>query len=143
MIRHFTNMFIQVASDCPVAEGVTPISKRALKPAHLIQYELLMESPYRYTFEDQLFEVYKRHKGYEMVSDAEELEKLRAELLSKNHPCLRASQLTKKFGWGVHFNADGKIAIYGMETEKYNELKELATNGTEIELQVAIRSSRR
>ncbi|MFD0587922.1 DUF6157 family protein [Paenibacillus sp. GCM10027627] len=143
MKRHWTNMFVAVAADCPVYEGVVPMSKRDAKPAHMIQYELLSENPYRFTFEEQLFEVYFKHKGFSVELDEEERETLRNELLEKNHPCMRASQLGKKFGWGVHYNEEGKIAIYGMETEEYQLLLERAKTGSGMELQYAVRSKRR
>jgi hypothetical protein len=41
------------------------------------------------------------------------------ELLSKPHPCLRASMLPKKFGWGVHYDSEGRIALYGKESPEY------------------------
>jgi hypothetical protein len=142
MIRHWTNMFVEVAQDCPVYEGVEPVSKRESKPAHVIQYELLSEHPYRYTFEEQLFEVFLRHKDYPADMSIEERERVREVLLSKNHPCMRASMLPKKYGWGVHYNADGRIALYGMETEAYQNLLDEAKRGG-LELQPAMRSSRK
>lgn len=141
MIRHWTNTFIQVAPDCPATSGVVPVAKRAEKPAHLIQYELLAEYPYRFTFEDLLFEVYIRHKGLSGLAE-DELALVREELLGKNHPCLRASMLPKKFGWGFHYNDRGTIALYGMETEKYGSLLNAAKRG-ELDLFIAIRSSRK
>ncbi|MEQ9220186.1 MAG: DUF6157 family protein [Cyclobacteriaceae bacterium] len=29
--------------------------------------------------------------------------------------------MTKRYGWGVHSNEEGKIAIYGSETESYQK----------------------
>jgi len=34
-------------------------------------------------------------------------------LLSKPHPCLRASMLPKRYGWGVHYDGNGRITLYG------------------------------
>jgi hypothetical protein len=36
----------------------------------------------------------------------------RKKLLSKGHPHLRVSALAKRYGWGFHNNAEGKIAPY-------------------------------
>lgn len=36
-----------------------------------------------------------------------------------DHPCLRASLLPKRFGWGVHYNTEGKISLYGKESPEY------------------------
>ncbi|GBG06305.1 hypothetical protein PAT3040_00827 [Paenibacillus agaridevorans] len=49
--------------------------------------------------------------------------------------------LPKKFGWGVHYNDEGKIALYGKETEKYQNLLKAGEAG-ELELQAGMRSSR-
>jgi hypothetical protein len=49
-------------------------------------------------------------------------EAIRAELFQKNHPCLRASPLPKRYGWGVHYDGHGRIAIYGTESEDYRRL---------------------
>lgn len=35
------------------------------------------------------------------------------------HAC-GPSLLPKRFGWGVHYNADGKIALYGKESPEYD-----------------------
>ena len=141
MIRHWTNTFIQVASDCPATSGVVPVTKRPEKTAHQIQYELLAEFPYRFTFEDLLYEVHIRHKGYTGLEE-DELALIRQELLQRNHPCLRASMLPKKFGWGFHYNEHGTIAVYGMESEQYKRHLAAAKRG-ELELLSAIRSSRK
>ena len=39
----------------------------------------------------------------------------------KGQPCLRTSPLAKTYGFGIHSNSAGKVALYGMETEQYKE----------------------
>jgi len=34
---------------------------------------------------------------------------------------MRASALTKRYGWGVHANEEGKIALYGADSEEYKK----------------------
>ena len=116
---NYIDTFIQVAADCPVTIGVVPVAKGTSKPAQVIEYELLSENPYKYTQEDLIFEVYVRHKSVPSEDLKARGAEIRAELFQKPHPCLRASLLPKKYGWGVHFNTEGKIALYGMETEEY------------------------
>lgn len=53
--------FIRVSEDCPVETGVAPAASRPLPPAHVIQYELLANAPYKYTHEELLYEVHVRH----------------------------------------------------------------------------------
>lgn len=44
----------------------------------------------------------------------------REEFFSKGQPCMRSSPLTKRYGWGVHSDADGRIAIFPMESAEYS-----------------------
>src|SRR5690606_16766075 len=81
----------------------------------VIQYELLAQHPYTYTQEDLLFEVHVRHKSI----PTDNLPARRAEFFQKSQPCLRSSPLPKKFGWGLHFDSEGKIALYAMESDEY------------------------
>lgn len=114
--------FVQVSQDCPVTESVVPTSKKNAKPPiHMIQFELLSASPYRYTMEDLIYEVHIRHKEIPAEQVEQHGDRIRAELFQKSHPCMRASMLPKKFGWGVHYDSEGKLALYGMETEQYRK----------------------
>ena len=69
----------------------------------------------------------------------EDYPKEREQFFSKGQPCLRASPLTKSYGFGVHSNKEGKVAIYGMETEEYQEF----ISDKEIIKTKAMRSSRK
>lgn len=118
----YRNTFIKVAEDCPVAESEIPVSKRASVPIHVFQYELLSKYPYKLNHEELIFEVYLRQNGYpENISD-QEAENIREKLFSKGHPCLRASALTKRYGFGAHYDEDGKIALYPVESTEYISL---------------------
>lgn len=136
----YTNTFIQVAPDCPVVSGVEPVARGESKPIHVIQYELLRDNPYLFTHEELLFEVHIRHKGI----TSEQLQTERAiiwdQLFQKMHPCLRASLLPKKYGWGIHYDAQGKIALYGMESPQYQRFVQADKSG--VTLLAALRSKR-
>lgn len=41
---------------------------------------------------------------------------------SKGQPCMRSSALVKRYGWGVHSDKEGKIAIYKMGSYDYKHL---------------------
>lgn len=128
-MRGYRNTLILVAADCPAERGVVPSAGKAGKPVHVIQYELLAERPYHYTHEDLLYEVHVRHKAVpddELQSRGNDI---RAELLAKPHPCMRASMLPKKYGWGVHFDAEGRMALYGKESPEYQVWAEGAGPG--------------
>ncbi|WP_281170144.1 DUF6157 family protein [Paenibacillus pinihumi] len=83
-----------------------------------MQYHLLTEQPYTYTQEDLLFETHVVQNGLQ----DEDLAALRTAFFSKSRACLRASPLPKTYGWGLHFNEQGKIALYGKESAEYARL---------------------
>lgn len=125
--------FVQVAQDCPVTVGVVPTAKKNAKPSiHMIQYELLSTSPYRYTLEDLIYEVHIRHKEFPVEQVEQNGDRIRAELFQKSHPCMRASMLPKKFGWGIHYDSEGKLALYGMESEQYRDYVEGTSDGSSL-----------
>ncbi|OBZ14832.1 hypothetical protein A8L34_13125 [Bacillus sp. FJAT-27264] len=135
----YTDTFIRVAEDCPVETGIPPVSSRPLPSAHVIQYELLSSEPYTYTHQELLYEVHVRHKQIPLEERIDRREEIWQELFSKKHPCLRASMLPKKYGWGVHFNSAGKIAIYGKESPEYDHF---VSGGQDVTLLLAMRSKR-
>jgi hypothetical protein len=119
---NYYETFIQVAPDCPVTAAVVPVAKGEKKSVPVLEYELLSARPYSLTQEQLLFEVYVRHKGIPPGEVKAHRKKLWNEFFSKPHACLRASSLPKKYGWGVHFNNEGKTAIFPMEGKKYQQL---------------------
>jgi hypothetical protein len=46
----------------------------------------------------------------------------REQFFSKGQACLRSSPLSKRYGWGTYHDADGKVAIYGMDSKEYKKL---------------------
>jgi hypothetical protein len=125
----YIDTFIQVAADCPVTGGVVPTMRGKKKPAHMIQYELISRNPYLYTQEDVLWETHVRHKD---LPDSQVTPDQCREFLRKPQPCLRASALPKKYGWGFHFDREGKVALYAMESEEYRRFIEPAGDGPEL-----------
>src|SRR5688572_22975294 len=115
---NYYNTFIQVAEDSKATSGEIPAAKAGAKTIAGYQYELVSRHPYKYTSDDIFFQVYAERNGL----TEEELEEGRAQFFSKGQPCFRASPLPKKNGWGVHCDAEGKVAIYGVETEEYQKL---------------------
>ncbi|SDN73229.1 hypothetical protein SAMN04487897_104231 [Paenibacillus sp. yr247] len=139
----YTNTFIQVSTDCPVEMGIVPAGKKDSKTTHLIQFELLSQNPYKYTQGELIYEVHLKHKQISQSEIEACGEEIRKELFAKNHPCLRASMLPKKHGWGVHYNEEGKIAIYPMESEAYQQFVEAGNYRADgPKLLFAMRSSR-
>ncbi|HEX7757780.1 MAG TPA: DUF6157 family protein [Niabella sp.] len=131
---NYSDTFIQVAEDCLVQHSQVPPLKDDRKTAANIQFEMIYNNPYKYTSDDVLFEVYARKNDLTKAAYKPEREKF----FSKGQPCLRASPLTKRYGWGVHSNHEGKVAIYELGSEPY---KKYATDKN-IKVIKAMRSSR-
>lgn len=128
------NMFVEVAEDCPVTAAQIPVAKNETKTIAVIQYEMLAHHPYTYTQEDVLFEVH----AYRNNIPNERREEERERFFSKGQPCLRTSSLGKRYGWGIHHNAEGKIALYAIDSAEYEALK----NDDSLKHVRAMRSSR-
>jgi hypothetical protein len=47
-----------------------------------------------------------------------EYQEAREQFFSKGQPCFRASPLTKTYGYGVHSDSIGKVALVGVETDE-------------------------
>ena len=133
---NYYETFILVADDCPAMEGVIPTVKVGkAPPIHARQYEIIAKEPYQYTQEDILFFVYADRNSLAR-DDAGK----RAEFVAKDHACLRASALTKRYGWGVHFDGDGKAALYGRNSNEYRAFEQGRRDG--VKLVKAMRSKR-
>jgi hypothetical protein len=121
---NYFNTFILIADDCPVSAGAPPPVKSGTVTAANIQFDLINKHPYHFTSDDVLFQVYADKNDLTKA----EYKAAREQFFSKGQPCFRASPLTKRYGWGVHYNKDGKMAIYpagGTEYERFKNDKSL------------------
>jgi len=132
---NYIDTLIEVADDCPAKQGEIPPVKEGTETIANIEFDLIINHPYRYTSDDVLFEVYARRN--ELAKG--ERKNARAQFFSKGQACLRASPLTRRYGWGVHNDHNGKVALYGCETPEY---KKLATK-KDITTVKAMRSKRK
>ena len=123
---NYQDTFIAVADDCPALNGEVPPMRGGKKSAANIAFEMIANHPYKYTSDDVVFQVYAERN--DLTPD--ELEKARQQYFSKGQPCLRASPLTKRYGWGVHSDAHGRVALYGRETPEYERF--LQDEGTKV-----------
>ena len=115
---NYYDTLIEIADDCPAIKGQVPQARGGKKTKAVVEYELLVKHPYTCTEEDIAFEVYAVLHEIPSASRAKEREKF----LSKGHPHLRVSALAKRHGWGIHNNADGKIALIAVESPAYKQL---------------------
>lgn len=114
---HSTNYFdtfIEVAEDTKADFGTIPPSKEKKTVAEM-QYELIAKNPYKFSSDDIFFQVFADRKDLTIA----EYEKAREQFFSKGQPCFRASPLTKTHGFGIHSDKNGKVALFGMESNEY------------------------
>ncbi len=114
---NYTNTFILTADDSPLMKGKIPPIKGDIKTAANIQFEMISKNPYKYISDDILFRVFAEKND----PAKSEYKKAREQFFSKGQPCFRASPLTKRYGWGVHNDKDGKIAIFFAESGEYKK----------------------
>lgn len=131
---NYENALIAVADDCPATAGEVPPLKKDKKSVANIQFEMISKEPYRFTSDDVVFGVYAERN--ELTEG--EVANARALFFSRGQACLRASPLSKRYGWGIHSDRHGRIAIYGCDTEEYERL----INDQGIKVVKAMKSSR-
>lgn len=135
---HTTNYFdtfITVADDCPVAMGEIPAMKGEKKTIAKQQFDVVSKHPYEFTSDDVLFQVYAERNDL----TGSEYEEARQQFFSKGQACFRASPLPKRYGWGIHCDSNGKMALYGVETEAYQKY----INDTKVKKVKAMRTSKK
>jgi len=69
----------------------------------------------------------------------------RAEFFSKGQPCLRSSPLGKRYGWGVHCDSTGRVALLALESDAYRALvtgQAMSDSGRPVTVKKAMRRSR-
>jgi hypothetical protein len=115
---NYTDTFIEVSADCPAEAGTVPPVKGDARTVANLQFDMISAHPYAFTSDDVLFSVYAQRND---LTPAEH-EQARTDFFSKGQACLRASPLTKRYGWGVHCDHNGRIALYGRETAEYKKL---------------------
>lgn len=131
---NYRNTFIEVAPDSPVDGPEEPPARATAPTVAELQYRLIAENPYRYTSDDVLFTVHAERAGIPET----EREAARAAFFAKDQACLRASPLPKRYGWGLHHDADERVALVPLGSAEYASLRA----DTELRHLLAMRSSR-
>lgn len=114
----YTDTFIRVAEDCPAQAGETPPPRVPPSVAEL-QHRLLSAAPYTLTEEDLYVRVYGLRRELDEDEITATWESLRAEVYAKPQACLRASPLTKRYGFGAHYDGEGRIGLHPVGSDGY------------------------
>lgn len=106
---NYFNTFIRVAVDCPRKSAEVPPDK-APKSIARRSWELLTQNPpYTYTSDELLYQLYTERHGDTPWE----------KYWAKGRACLRCSPLGKRYGWGLHFDAEGQIAVLDSTSKEY------------------------
>jgi hypothetical protein len=135
---NYFNTFIEVAADCPAAQGARPKARAAGKTVAELEFELIGTQPYRYTQEDVQFHVHCKRTGLTEPEVRSNGAALRAAFFAKPVACMRTSALPKTYGWGLHFDDRGRVALVSVGTPEYQTL----ANDARIAHTRAMRSKR-
>jgi hypothetical protein len=132
----YIDTFIHVAPDCPLRAAAPPVARGGKKTLPLLEYEMIAPAPYTHTQPEVLFEVWRRHQGLPLTRAARKAQ--HEDFFSRPHACMRASALAKKYGWGLHFDHAGRVALVAMESPDYRRL----AADTKLQQLYAMRSKR-
>jgi len=135
----YVNTFITVAPDSAADAGSAPPAKESPTVAERM-HAMIVDAPYVHTSGDVIFTVWADRRD---IPEAERPAS-RAEFFSKGQACLRSSDLGKRYGWGVHSDAEGRVAIYGIDSPEYAAFATGTSpiDGTEVTVRPAMRSKR-
>ena len=111
---NYYDTVIAVASDSPASAAIEPPSRDDPTIAEL-HYELIAAEPYTRTSDEVIFETYARRTG---IPDTER-DAAREAFFSKGQPCLRSSPLGKRYGWGIHHDSEGRVALVPLGSDEY------------------------
>ncbi|MEI3607711.1 DUF6157 family protein [Pseudogracilibacillus sp. SE30717A] len=131
----YKNTFITISEDSTVESGNIPLPRNNKPTIASIEYDLISNNPYKYTEKDVQFNTYLIRNQIE----SNDLEELREQFFNKPKACFRASPLVKKYGWGIHYDNDGKIALFDAKSEDYNRF----VKSDNVTLLKGIRSKRK
>jgi hypothetical protein len=100
---------IEIASDSSAVRGEVPPDSGTRKTIARISYEVLADNPYRFSEREFYHEVHVVRRG-------------RPDLKIENYNIKRLA-LVKRYGWGIHRNSGGKLALVACESTRYKELQ--------------------
>jgi hypothetical protein len=137
----YQDTFITVAPDCKAVAGMVPEPRGGKPTVASATFELVANHPYELRSSDVIFTVWADRR------DLPEADRAAAwvEFYAKGQACLRGSDLGKRYGWGIHSDADGFVAVYAVGSAEYEAFAAGTSplDGKEVTVRPALRSSRR
>lgn len=137
----YLDTFIAVAPDATATTATVPPTRAGADPSIPARtYALIAAEPYGHTSDDVIFTVWADRRG---VPEAER-EASRADFFSTGRACLRSSDLGKRYGWGVHSDGGGRVALYALDGPEYAAFAAGTSplDGRPVAVKAAMRSRR-
>lgn len=113
---NYMNTLITVSSDTKAVAATAPPTGKASVAE--LQFAMVHDHDYELTSDDVIFGVFAERKDIA----GEERAAARDQFFSKGQPCLRTSPLAKSYGWGIHADAEGRVALVPMGSSRYDAL---------------------
>lgn len=120
----YTNTFIRIAPDSAKETAAIPPCNPDKRTVASLQHELLTRYPGELTEKELCFQVHCRRLGLSPKEAEARRASIWADLFAKPQACLRASPLPKTYGWGVHYDQDGRIRLVAVGSDEYRQLSE-------------------
>jgi hypothetical protein len=94
-----------------------------------LQHAMLTTRPGHYTQEEVLLASSPRLRARADVDALdqlphEEVQRLLEECFTQPRACLRASPLGKTYGWGLHYDGQGRITAHAVDSDDYTRLSQ-------------------
>lgn len=115
---NYLDTLICPADDCPAAEAQIPPIKADKQTIANFHFDLISRHPYEYTSDDVIFMTQALKNEVPRSAWKEERERF----FSKGQACLRSSPLTKRYGWAIHNNSEGKVNLIAPGSPEYQHL---------------------
>jgi hypothetical protein len=113
---NYVDTLITVSPDTKAAVASAPPTGKGSVAE--LQFAMMHGHDYELTSDDVIFGVFADRKGLAV----EEREATRLQFFSKGQPCLRTSPLAKSYGWGIHCDAECRVALVPVESSRYDAL---------------------
>lgn len=135
----YFDTFIAVSPDSRAATATAPPPRGDSLTVAGRTFSMLDGHPYEHTSGDVIFTVMADRAGIPQADRPA----ARAEFFSRGRACLRSSDLGKRYGWGLHHDAEGRVALVAVDSPEYAEFAAgRAPGGGSVAVTAAMRSSR-
>ena len=135
----YVDTFITVAPDSAAVTATVPPERASGPTVASATFAMIAERLYGVRSSEVIFTVWADRRSI----PADQREQAWAEFYAKGQACLRASDLAKRYGWGIHADHDGRLALYGVDTPEYAALAAgSGPDGRPVTVTAAMRSKR-